>query len=488
MSATAIEYPTIRWARELPDHPAIISENGRLSYGQLEQRIARCAEWLLARDVVARDRVIVSGANSTDWIVVIHALARIGAVHVPISSRILPSQADTFQRTYTPRITIVDQTVAHLWSNPIQIEESVGVEESQFRDQFRNEIGLDSLHSIVQTSGSEGEPKGVCLTFKNHLSSALGSALNLGVNPHDRWLLNLPMDRIGGLAIAIRAAMYGIAVVLHDRFDAEGAWKSIDEDAVTQLSCVATTLRRLLDACPERRCPDHVRTVMVGGGPVSESLMNEARRRGFPILPTYGLTETSSQIATLSPAAPDSKRYTAGVALPLADIDIRDDNGSTVTSGTAGRIHVRGPMVSSGYWVAVGRVEMSLDSDGWFATNDVGSIDEDGYLTVHGRRDNVITSGGEKMQAEEIENALMTHEAIARAIVVAAHDPDWQQRPVAIVELKEGRSGYAEQFRQYLVSLLPKHKIPDRFEVVDSLPILPSGKPDRLALKDRYGT
>jgi O-succinylbenzoic acid--CoA ligase len=344
------------------------------------------------------------------------------------------------------------------------------------------------LHSVVQTSGSEGEPKGVCLTFSNHLSNALASALNLGVRPDDRWLLNMPMDRVGGLAIVMRAAIYGTTVVIHDRFDAEQVWRSIDSDGVTQLSCVATTLRRILEAAPERQCPAHVRTLMVGGGPVPESLMDEARHRGFPILPTYGLTETSSQIATLSPASPESKRYTAGCALPLADIEIRDDSGGNVPSGTAGRIHARGPMVSSGYWVEGGRVEMPLDSDGWLATNDIGSIDEDGYLTVHGRIDNVIISGGIKIHAEEIENALMSHEAVARTVVVAVDDAEWGQSPLALVERKAGVNCDGEMLRNHLADKLPKHALPRRFGFVDVIPTLPSGKADRQALRARHRT
>lgn len=488
MNVNAVEYPSVRWARELPNHPAVVFNGNPVTYFDLAARIERCAAWLQAKSVSLGHRVIVSSANSLEWVVVIHALARLGAVHVPIGARILKSQADEYRRLYSPVLVLTDRSTASLWSEPTLLEELAIETDSTLHGDLASEIDRESLHSIVQTSGSEGEPKGACLSFRNHLSSALASALNLGVRPDDRWLLNMPMDRIGGLAIVMRAAIYGTTVVIHDRFDADQVWRSIDNDGVSQLSCVASTLRRILDAAPERQCPDHVRTLMVGGGPVPESLMDEARGRGFPVLPTYGLTETSSQIATLSPASPDSKRYTAGVALPLVDIEIRDESGSNVPSGTIGRIHVRGPMVSSGYWIKVGRIEMSLDSDGWLATNDIGSIDDDGFLTVHGRVDNVIISGGIKTHAEEIENVLTSRHDVAHAVVIAIEDSEWGQSPMAIVELETGCDRDEAELRKYLAEHLPKHKMPRRFEFVDAIPMLPSGKADRQLLRSRYRT
>lgn len=488
MTVNAIEYPTVRWARELPDHPAVIVDHSPVSYRNLEELIASSAGLLREREVVPGDRVIVCGSNSLEWVVVAHALARLGAVHVPISSRILKTHTDEYQRIYSPRLIISDQASSNLWDHAILIAEFMTRDAEPPRSQTPSEIDPESLHSIVQTSGSEGQPKGVCLSFRNHLSNALGSALNLGVRPDDRWLLNLPLDRIGGIATMIRAAIYGITVVVHDHFNASEVWRSLDEDRVTQLSFVATTLRRVLDAAPGRRCPTHVRSVMVGGGPVPTYLIDEARGRGFPILPTYGLTETSSQIATLSPVASESKQHSAGFPLALAELEIRDDSGATVAAGTEGRIHVRGPMVSEGYWGKDGRVVNILDHDGWFATNDIGSFDHEGYLLVHGRADNVIISGGEKIHAEEIENALTQHPSVARAVVVGIDDDEWGQSPVGFVELAPDRHADRNQLLDYLAERLPRYKLPRRIEILEKIPTLPSGKPDRQSIIVRQRT
>jgi O-succinylbenzoic acid--CoA ligase len=482
-----IEYPTVRWARELPDHPAVIVGGRVVPYSEFENLIDAAAVWLREQGVSLGDRVIVSSGNSLEWIIVAHALARLGAVLVPLSTRTISIQVSQYRLTYTPKLILVDTGGASTWPSSIPISRCVS-DPARDVTSIPTDIDPDRLFSIVQTSGSEGEPKGVCLTYRHHLASAFASALNLGVQPDDRWLLNLPLDRIGGLAIVMRAAIYGTSVVVHDRFDATATWQSLRHDRITQLSLVATTLRRLLDSAPDQMCPAHVRTVMVGGGPVSVSLIDEARERGFPILPTYGLTETSSQIATLSPVAPESKRYTAGTSLALSAIEIRDDEGRALPCGSEGRIHVRGPMVSGSYWSSDGQLKDILGTEGWFRTNDLGSLDADEYLTVHGRIDNVIISGGEKIHAEEVEGVLALVDAVDQSLVIGIDDPEWGQSPMAFVVLKPDRLVNETQIRTFLSERLPNHKIPRRIMFIGQIPTLPSGKPDRQALRDLQRT
>ena len=478
----AIEYPTVCWARELPDHPAVIANGEAVPYAGLEQHVSSSAIRLRSRGVLDGDRVVICASNSLDWLIVAHALARVGAVLVPVNTRILTSNSSEFRRAYGPRMVLCDSDTMSLWESATLISEITATKSGPSRKRIPNKINPEALHSIILTSGSAGEPKGVCLSFRNHLSNALGSALNLGVNPDDRWLLNLPLYHVGGMAIILRAAIYGTTVVVHDRFDAAETWRAIEEDRVTQLSLVASTLRRLLDAAPERNCPGHVRSVLVGGGPVPSTLIDEARGRGFPILPTYGMTETSSQIATLSPRAPEAKQSTAGFPLALADIEIRDESDASVSNGVEGRIHVRGPMVGLGYWREDGTTQPFVDADGWFATNDIGSFDENGCLIVRGRIDNVIISGGEKIHAEEIEGALSRIEGVARAAVVGIEDPEWGQRPVAFVELIPGREFNEDGISELITKKLPSYKLPLRIIRLQSLPTLPSGKTDRRAL------
>lgn len=477
-----IEYPTVRWARDLPDHPAIIVDGSVISYAELEARIVVCARLLRTHGVQTGDRVVLCAANSLEWVIIAHALPRIGAVLVPLSTRLLPDEIDRAEQILTPRLVIADSGRFSLWNDAVLIADFAQKNSEVDEAPIPAEVDSESLHTIVSTSGTGGEAKGVCLSFQNHLASALGSALNLGVDPNDRWLLNLPLHHIGGLSIILRAAVYGTAVVIHDRFDARAAWKAIDEDRVTQLSLVVTTLRRLLDALPDRYSPPHLRSVMVGGGPVPTSIIDEARDRSFPILPTYGMTETASQIATLSPYASDAKRHTAGHPLPLAEVVIIAEDGTPAAAGAEGRILVRGPMIAQGYWVGDESVEPLIGRDGWFATTDIGSFDDDGCLLVHGRIDNVIISGGEKIHAEEIESALCQHDTVTRAVVLGVPDDQWGERPTAFVELRPNCAYDPEELMEYLKLHLQPHKLPARIEVLSELPTLPTGKPDRAAI------
>ena len=477
-----LEYPTARWARELPDHPAIIANGSSISYHDFEGRILAAARALARHGVGSADRVIICAANSLAYVIAVHAITRIGAIVIPIATRSTAAEVEICTSRYHPRLILADDSTSPGWRDATCLDAVTAIKPSEIPPAVSPDIDPEALHSIIQTSGSEGEPKGVCLSFRNHLANALGSALNLGVRPDDRWLLNLPLSHVGGLAIILRAAIYGTTVIVHERFDPDMTWRAIAGDRVTQLSLVATTLRRLLQAHPDRLCPDYLRTIMVGGGPVPALLIDEARKRGYPVLPTYGMTETSSQIATLSPSAPESKWRTAGYPLALSEIEIRDEDGATLPAGEEGRIHVRGPMLALGYWHADGRIRDFRDQDEWFATNDTGSLEDDGCLLVHGRIDNVIISGGEKIHAEEIENALTQHESVARGVVIGIDDTEWGQRPVAYVEARSGRLADPQDMMRFLADKLPRYKLPVRIEFLAEIPTLPSGKVDRKSM------
>ncbi|HWO58145.1 MAG TPA: o-succinylbenzoate--CoA ligase [bacterium] len=482
---TTIEYPTIRWARAIPDHPAVITAGLVVTYRRLEALIGSAVGTLRQHGVGPGDRVVVCGVNSLDWIVTAHALMRLGATLIAARTQLLPTEARALMERFHPRLVLCDPALQDRWPSswPLTV-----ISQPSSASDVPAEIDPDSLCTIVFTSGSGGEPKGIGLTFRNHLAGALASALNLGVQPDDRWLLNLPAFHIGGLAIILRAAIYGTTVVVHDRFDPAATWRAIREDRVTQLSLVATTLRRLLDVEPESRCPGWVRSALVGGGPAPSALLDSARDRGFPVLPTYGMTETASQIATLAPWAPPAKRHTAGMALPLAEIAIRDEHGQAVAAECEGQIHLRGPMVASAYFDRAGAARPLAGADGWMPTRDVGSLDQDGYLTVHGRIDQVIISGGEKIHAEEIENVLAEMATVIRAAVVGVPDAEWGEAPAAMIERVPGSADSVEDVRAFLAVRLPRFKLPRIIEFVDGLPTLPSGKPDRQALRERYLT
>jgi O-succinylbenzoic acid--CoA ligase len=311
---------------------------------------------------------------------------------------------------------------------------------------------------VLFTSGTTGAPKAVELTYANHLASARASAANLGVEPGDRWLCALPVHHVGGLAILLRSAIYGTAAVVHERFDAAAVRTSLELGEATLVSLVATQLRRLREAGLESA--PGLRAALVGGGPVPRELLDWAAERGLPIVQTYGMTETASQVATLSAGEALSKNHrgSAGRALPGVELHIAEEHSE---------ILVRGPMVSAA----------ALAPDGWLHTGDRGDLDGDGYVWVEGRLGDTIVTGGENVSVLEVEEALVAHPAVAEAAVVGRPDPDWGQAIAAYVVLARGaREPTDTDLVIHCRGRLAPHKAPKEIHRLSELPRTESGK------------
>jgi len=287
----------------------------------------------------------------------------------------------------------------------------------------------------------------------------MGSAFNIGVNPEDRWLCALPISHISGLSIVMRSVIYGTTMVLQDRFETEGVREAIEDQGVNVISMVSTMLLRLLEEGIDLSVP---RAILVGGGPVPQGALEEALSRGASVIQTYGLTETCSQVTTLE--VKEARRKVGSVGRPLLTSHLRIQDGE---------ILVQGPTVSS----------EALDVDGWLHTGDVGRIDEDGFLFVQGRTDEMIITGGENVSPGEVEDVLVRHPEIVEAAVIGRPDPEWQQAVTAVVVLSSGSSISPEEVRAHCALLLAGFKVPKRVEVVDELPRTPSGKLHRSALR-----
>lgn len=307
---------------------------------------------------------------------------------------------------------------------------------------------------VVFTSGTTGRAKGVRLTMLNLTAAASASAQHLGHGPDDDWLLAMPLHHVGGLSILVRQAYTGGSVTMLSRFDPV-AFAAAMRGRVTMVSVVATMLRRLLDEGPF----DGLRAVLVGGGPIPEGLLEEAVERGLPVLPTYGMTETFGQVATLRPGSPLAYK-----AHPLPGVEFRVDSD--------GRIAVKGPQVSPGY------VDRPDRPDPWFVTGDLGEIDDEGAVTVKGRADTTIISGGEKVSPERVEAALRDHPGLEEAVVVGISDAEWGEAVVCVYE------GESQVDLAGWEPALPSFMIPKRWIRVEALPRTSLGKPDRQAVRE----
>jgi o-succinylbenzoate---CoA ligase len=268
----------------------------------------------------------------------------------------------------------------------------------------------------------------------------------------------------------VRAAIYGIPVVLHSAFDPVAVNRAIDEDGVTIISVVSIMLQRMLDARGDRPYPATLRCVLLGGGPAPQPLLEACAVRGVPVVQTYGLTETASQVATLAPA--DALRKLGSAGQPLLPTELRI---ASAGAGDIGEILVRGPTVMRGYINRPEETALAL-RDGWLHTGDLGYLDSEGYLYVVSRRHDLIISGGENIYPTEVESVLSAHPAVEEAAVVGVLDARWGQVPAAAVKLRDGMTASEAELIDFCRDRLAGYKAPKLVRFAATLPRNAAGK------------
>ncbi|HVE83725.1 MAG TPA: o-succinylbenzoate--CoA ligase [Myxococcales bacterium] len=446
------------------DGLAVAAEGVRWSHGDLDARARAWAERLAAHGVAEGDRVAHLSRATPDAVALTHGIWRLGAVTVPLNTRLTASELAPQLEALQPRLTLVDPAF----------------EDRRFlegeRPRARAPAPTDTA-AILFTSGTTGRPKAAALSHANLAAAAAASARNVGGAPGDRWLLCLPLFHVGGLTMLHRCSAYGAALIVHERFDAAAASRALDEEGVTHASLVATTLRRLLDARAGRRLPPSVRAILIGGGPVPAPLLEQARALGAPVLQTYGLTESCAQVTTERPGEADG--LTAGPPLPGLRVRIVGEQGEDLPPGAVGEIEVSGPTVFQGYVDDESETHQVLWK-GWLRTRDLGSLDARGRLAVAARRSDLIISGGENVYPAEVEAVLLGAPGVVEAAVVGRPDPEWGQVPVAAVVPGPGFSPEAAE--RHCRAHLAGYKVPRRFVPVRQLPRNAGGKVDRPTL------
>lgn len=454
-------------ARTTPEAPVIVGGWGTVSYAELDARASATEKRLMSLGLSEGDRVALHMPKDPGYLALLLALIRTGIVACPVSTR-LPagSVAPLLEKAGCAVLVSNDGGLSGAMPpttkgvRPGEIVE--GRTDKTDKSPHPHDIPLDQPATIIFTSGSTGTPKAALHTFGNHYFNALGSGKNIALAPGDRWLHSLPLYHVGGLSIIFRCLLAGATIVLPK--PGVGLGESIREWGATHVSLVATQLRRLLR---EDADGGGLEAVLMGGGPIPPSLVKEAVARGLPVYTSYGLTEMASQVTATPPGATEKQLRTAGRVLPHREV--------CVSGG--GEILVRGRTLFVGY-VEGGETGRPFGEEGWFATGDVGELDNEGYLTVTGRLDNLFVSGGENVQPEEIEAALLRLEAVEEAAVVPVADSEFGARPVAFVRM----SGETGDPACALEPVLPRFKIPKTFHDWEGTGGM---KPDRIALKER---
>jgi O-succinylbenzoic acid--CoA ligase len=431
-------------SQSCPDRTALLADGAEMTYAELEAEATWVARRLAAHGVRRGSTAALTMHPRREQVVLLHALLKLGAALLPLGPRLTDAERETIVNAEQPIIDLDD---------PGQLTQT----EADLP--LLGEHDMDDLHCRILTSGSSGEPRTIGLTYGNHLWSAVGSAFNLGMNPDDCWLCCLPLSHIAGLSIVMRSVIYGTTVGLHPSFEVDAVAATMESGECSVVSLVPTMLVRLLDAGADLSGP---RAILVGGGPVPDDALEEAVGRGASVVQTYGLTEACSQVTTLGPA--DAKRKLGSAGRPLLTTHLRIKDGE---------ILVQGPTVAPG----------CADADGWLHTRDLGRIDDEGFLYVQDRIDDVIVTGGENVVPAEVEQVLLRHPEVEDAAVIGREDPEWQEAVTAVVVLRGDVDLPTEELRRHCASELAGYKVPKRIEIASALPRTPSGKLMRRALR-----
>ncbi|MBB2480869.1 o-succinylbenzoate--CoA ligase [Bacillus sp. APMAM] len=462
-----------------PNRNALVFKNKTWSFAQLFEKAKDYAQTISSLGIKQEDTVALLMKNRPSTVFIIHALQQLRVKAVFLNHRLTPSEM-TFQlKDSQAKLLISDDDFKHILNEIHPLYDSLPLltfkelESLPKKDiEVVKEYMLSDICSIMYTSGTTGNPKGVLQTFGNHWWSAVGSALNLGIRDDDAWLCTVPIFHISGLSILMRSVIYGIPVYLMEQFNETKVNTLLQTGDITIMSVVGAMLQRMVSSLNEQGYHSKFRCMLLGGGPAPRPLLEACAEKGIPVFQSYGMTETSSQIVTLAPEDSLKKLGSAGKPLFPSELKIMSE-GKVNKPFEPGEIVVKGPNVTIGY---LNRPEANQNSfcEGWLKTGDIGYVDEEGYLFVMDRRSDLIISGGENIYPAEIEEVLLAHPNVEEAGVTGIKDEVWGQVPIGFVVLNHSVS--EEELISFCRKKLAKYKIPKKLYKVESLPRNASNK------------
>jgi acyl-CoA synthetase (AMP-forming)/AMP-acid ligase II len=487
------------------DRVAFGSRPGGLTYGELLDRARRAGAWIRAKGV---ERAVLVDINSDVVPIMLFGAGFAGVPFVPLNYRLADEQLRDILARTAPSVAVVEEPVV---ARAGSIEGVELVTHDQFLAELDaigpddgpppHDVSPDDIAILLFTSGTTGDPKAAVLRHRHLASYVLNTVDFMGAEDEDAALVSVPPYHVAGTSAVITGVYSGRRVVYLPNFTPDDWVSTVRDEAVTQAMVVPTMLNRVLDVL--ERDDEHLprlKHLSYGGGRMPVPVIERALR----LLPqvdfvnAYGLTETSSTIAILSPedhriaiastdAAVRRRLGSVGRPLPTLEVELRDLDGKPVDVGETGEIWVRGEQVAGEY---LGRADVV--EDGWFPTKDAGSLDHDGYLYLEGRLDDVIVRGAENLSPGEIEDVLVAHPAVADAAVVGVPDTEWGEKVVAAVVLTEGATASEADLQDWVRANLRSSRRPSHVAFLEVLPYNDTGKLLRRVLKsslaDEYGS
>ena len=484
-----------------PDKSALHFEGKTLSYAELTARIERAASALKSELGVGRgDRVAILSLNRPDYLVLLYACARLGAILVPLNWRLAVAEQLFILSDAAAKVLVLEQAFAAILpalATNLPETAIVGLDFSPLRgntfdsilmrgtgDGRNPHVDLSCPLLIVYTSGTTGRPKGAVLRQEALLWNGVMSQHMHGLTSDDHILTVLPFFHVGGLNIQTTPALHhGATVTIHARFAPDATLACFERDRPTLTVLVPATIQAVTDH-PGWATTDlsSLKAISTGSTIVPPHLIERIVARGVPVLQVYGSTETCP-IAVYTRLGGDlSREGSTGLPGLCCEAAVVDDAGNELPPEMPGEIVVRGPNVFFEYW---GNEEATREAlhDGWYRSGDIGRRDADGYFWVHDRKKNLIISGGENIYPAEVERVLLEHPEVAECGVIGRADARWDEVPIAYVIRRKGCSVDAAGLQTHIQSQLARFKVPREIVFVEDLPRTALGKVQHFMLK-----
>ena len=509
----------------VPERTAIAFEGKRFSYAQLKERVNRLADSLSKLGLKRGERAAILEVNCNEYVEACFATAKLGGIFVPLNFRIREDELTYLVNKAEPKVLFVGSRYADMvnsaetqlpsvehfiiiggkYKGMLSYNELIAsgsAEEKTFA-----ELADEDTAILMFTAGTTGFPKGVPQDHNSYSSYVLTN-----VDPPDPAatpetnVLVMPLYHVAGMQ-ALMAGIYGgRTIALMRQFDEKEWFETVQREKATRVMVVPTMLKRIVDSPDfDKYDLSSVRVVTYGAAACPYEVLKKAIERfpGRALINAFGGTETSSTIAALR--AEDQiitgketeaerekklKRLATSIGLPMDDVEIqvRDEKGRVLPAGKIGEIVVRGPRIMKGYWKDEERTKKAFTPDGWYRTGDLGYVDEEGYIYLTGRGDDVIVRGGENIGPDEVESVLYSHPKVEEAAVIGVKDIEWGQQVRAIVRLKEGETATEQEIIDFCRPRLAGYKRPTSVILVkEELPKTSTGKVLRRILREKYG-
>ena len=467
------------FARRVPEREALACDGTRITYGEFDRRTNQLAAVLHDRGVRAGDRVILRLSNGLAWPLLCLATMKLGALVVPVSTRLTPHEVAFLEGDAEPRTSITDDDVQALEAA------AAGASDAAWPIHYESDDCM-----IGYTSGTSGTPKGAITTHNNLILTALYNNLDYGLNERDRILVTTPFAHRTAISRQYNALTLGATLVIMPHFDAAETLATIVREKVSVTGLVPTVARMLLDAIDGDTTAYSQLRMMIS---VGEAFPVELKKRLFATLPNIKLSSALAMTETFGAAVLKSEDQithaaSAGRPHPAVEVILADDAGNPAPTGEVGEICVRSgvpgaELMMRCYW---NRPQETADAfrDGWFLTGDMGRFDDAGYLYVVDRKKDMILSGGLNIYSKEVELAILAHAAVADVAVVGTPDPQFGEAVVAFVELKTGASATGSDIIEHCRALIASYKKP-KYVIFETFPKNAQGKALKKDLRER---